>query len=212
MAKPTPPESPDDSSPQEASPSAKETSIPSAPLPAGPQINMQSPIGDSQRDKESSLAEGTKGRPGLGSGEARADHVDEDAAASVSPVSAACQQPPPAIKQPLWKDIEAGLWCPAELSPFLDEELVNLHYCDEFSREEQAAVRGWKVLGATRRGRAHANLGSHREDAFAFSTTAKSIVLCVSDGAGASRFSRIASELTVRRLTRELKERFKSHE
>jgi serine/threonine protein phosphatase PrpC len=196
--------SPESSSPPEMGSSAEASSEP--PLASGPRIETHPEGADPPGDKAISFEEINQAN--LDSEKTDAAGVDEDPPIPGAPPSLQGQTPSADIKQSKWKIVKAGAWCPAEFVSVLEEELVNLQYRDEYS-EWKPALPGWKLLGATRRGRMHANNGRHREDAFRSSTTANSIVLCVSDGAGSSQFSRVGAELTTRRLTHELSESFK---
>jgi Protein phosphatase 2C len=196
--------SPESSSPPEVGSSAKAS--PGPPLAPSPQTETHPEKGDPPGDKEVSLEE--TGRADLGSEKTAAAGVDKDPPIAGDPPLSQSQTPSTDVNRARWRIVKAGAWCPAEFVSVLKEELVNLQYRDEYS-EEEPALPGWKLLGATRRGRMHANSGSHREDAFKFSSTSNSVVLCVCDGAGSSQFSRVGSELTTRRLTHELSERFK---
>jgi hypothetical protein len=110
---------------------------------------------------------------------------------SVRPTSTGWQ-----IKEPTedW----AGPVPPSKL-PFLSD----FHYQDNY----QAVGSGWadwKVIAGTRRGRMHANAGTHREDAFAFELGKDVAVFAVCDGAGSSKYSRVGSEFTARRTVSDI--------
>jgi serine/threonine protein phosphatase PrpC len=173
------------------------------PIGAGLIIETQPARQVSPGDKEAGLEEAD-----LASERSGTTGVHEEGFTCQSPPAPPCTTPSKNIGQSKWKDIEAGDWCPAKFVSVLEEALVNFKYQDVHS-DEMSALPGWKMLGATRRGRMHANSGNHREDAFHFLPTQNSIVLCVSDGAGSSQFSRVGAEFTTRRLTHELSENFK---
>jgi serine/threonine protein phosphatase PrpC len=98
---------------------------------------------------------------------------------------------------------EAGDWTPDPLQSHLSEDLQALDYDDNYECERNGC-NGWKVLGATRRGRMHAHHGTHREDAFDFACGPHFSILCVSDGAGSYQHSRVGAEMAVRIVRREL--------
>ena len=56
---------------------------------------------------------------------------------------------------------------------------------------------GWRLAGASRRGKMHAHHGTYREDAFAIAVVGPWHLAAVSDGAGSSRLSRVGSRLAV---------------
>ena len=55
-------------------------------------------------------------------------------------------------------------------------------------------VRNWKVLCASVRGRSHEHRGKYREDSFRVTNGEDYLIVTLCDGAGASKFSRVASE------------------
>jgi len=102
-----------------------------------------------------------------------------------------------------WKILPAlEEWCPAILSGKYPE-LKRHEYEDTFA-VERVLVNSWRVAGATRRGRIHAHQGTHREDAFRFSAAPNFTILCVADGAGSAKFSRLGSHVAVQRVTEHL--------
>jgi len=64
----------------------------------------------------------------------------------------------------------------------------------------ERVLPGWRAAGASRRGRMHANGGTHREDSLAFDAHDRATVLCVSDGAGSCQHSRIGSHVAADRV------------
>lgn len=112
-------------------------------------------------------------------------------------------EPPPAPKPATWKSLSAkDDWCPPEIVKHFPELAAQAYAdCAAFDR---VLASGWRIVGATRRGRDHANKGTHREDALAFATRGPLTVLCVSDGAGSCRFSRIGSHVASRKVTEAL--------
>lgn len=134
--------------------------------------------------------------------------VPSDTPDPAAPIEAA-PAPPPAVAPPSpkpakWEEKEAGEWCPEELRLHLPK-FAKFDYRDNYS-ESDDAPGGWRIVAATRRGRLHAHHGTHREDAFHFTKGERFTVLCVSDGAGSCRYSRIGSETTSREITRRLHE------
>jgi hypothetical protein len=65
------------------------------------------------------------------------------------------------------------------------------------------AATGWRLVGASRRGRLHAHRAEHREDAFAQAAWRHGWVAAVADGAGSAVLSRLGAELAVRTLVHE---------
>jgi serine/threonine protein phosphatase PrpC len=64
----------------------------------------------------------------------------------------------------------------------------------------ERVLPGWRAAGASRRGRMHANGGTHREDSLTIDAHDRATVLCVSDGAGSCQHSRIGSHVAVHRV------------
>ncbi|MCC9608612.1 protein phosphatase 2C domain-containing protein [Blastopirellula sp. JC732] len=68
----------------------------------------------------------------------------------------------------------------------------------DFVPNEASAVdsaNDWKVIAASVRGKSHAHKGTFRDDAFGFAECGAWTIVVVSDGAGSSRLSRIASQI-----------------
>jgi hypothetical protein len=108
-------------------------------------------------------------------------------------VPAADETPRPAT----WTEREpTSPWCPEPIAPFVPE-LRTVVPPDAVSRVDLGTT-GWRVIGASRRGRIHAHKGQHREDAMAQATWANGWAVAVADGAGSATFSRIGAELAVR--------------
>lgn len=97
----------------------------------------------------------------------------------------------------LWKNLEsdqnAPFWKP-------DNEAVSSSFLDK------------NIVIASKRGRSHANVGSFREDDFAFKNFAATgwSVLAVSDGAGSASLSRKGSKLACEAVVDYLQENFKT--
>lgn len=99
-----------------------------------------------------------------------------------------------------WKNLPANdEWCPASLLAKYPE--LKAHRYEDNASVECVSRDGWRIVGATRRGKQHAHTGTHREDAFSFRIGARHAVLCVADGAGSSKWSRVGSHLAAARLT-----------
>jgi len=95
----------------------------------------------------------------------------------------------------VWKDMPAREpWCPDVIAQHYPA-LAQHCYQDHIS-EESNGFGHWKVVGATRRGKMHANEGSHREDAFKFAICDDYAILCLADGAGSQKFSRLGSHVS----------------
>jgi hypothetical protein len=98
-----------------------------------------------------------------------------------------------------WQDRPPdGAWCPEALRPFAPE--LGTIVGDDTMHRVNVAAAGWRVVGATRRGRMHAHRAEHREDAMAQAAWKHGWVLAVADGAGSAAHSRIGAELAVRSL------------
>lgn len=116
-------------------------------------------------------------------------------AAEQQPVEQVAVQP-----KAVWQEKEpTEPWCPDSIGDHLQWAKA-IQSKDRYAQAKQGA-NGWKVLAATRRGRMHAHEGTHREDAFAIQVGDLFTVVCVADGAGSSKFSRIGSELACRELS-----------
>ncbi|TDO96603.1 PP2C family serine/threonine-protein phosphatase [Flavobacterium sp. 245] len=97
----------------------------------------------------------------------------------------------------LWKNLESD-----KNAPFwkTDNEAVSGTFLDK------------NIVIASKRGRSHANVGSFREDDFAFKNFASTgwSVLAVSDGAGSASLSRMGSKLACNAVVDYLEENFKT--
>lgn len=134
----------------------------------------------------------------------RAGDADKAPAASATktdaqqrvPTSAPAATTPP--KPATWKNLPAKEpWLPAAIAPHAPE-LKRVAATDAVAFER--VIPGWRAAGASRRGRMHANGGTHREDALAFDAHDRATVLCVSDGAGSCPHSRIGSHIAAHRV------------
>ena len=106
-------------------------------------------------------------------------------------------------KPAVWMSKDATeAWCPAVIAPHLPWVSAGFKYEDNYADQADAGIPGWHLSGATRRGRLHAQHGTHREDAFRWETGETFTIACVSDGAGSSKFSRVGSESICRDVTR----------
>ena len=115
------------------------------------------------------------------------------------------QSGPTAPKRGAWLILEPDrAWCPPELEPCLPFKAADAASRPHHYSESHAALPGWRLVAATRRGRMHEHKGTHREDAFALDTGSWFSTVCVCDGAGNYKFSRIGSETTAREMTREI--------
>ncbi len=120
---------------------------------------------------------------------------------AVSAPTAAKSAPAPAPTAPkpaTWKNLPAKEpWCPAVIAAQAPE-LRKVAAADAVAFER--VLPGWRAAGASRRGRMHANGGTHREDSLAFDAHDRATVLCVSDGAGSCQHSRIGSHVAAHRV------------
>ena len=99
-----------------------------------------------------------------------------------APVSATPPPSQPSVPKtpPVWKVLE-----PDDPSDPIEHEVF----------EARAGCPGWQIIAASVRGKLHAHKAQWREDSFKWGTTDGWTVLAVSDGAGSSRLSRVASRL-----------------
>lgn len=101
-------------------------------------------------------------------------------------------------KPATWKNLPAKEpWLPPAIAPHAPE-LRRVAATDAVACER--VLPGWRAVGASRRGRMHANGGTHREDSLAFDAHERATVLCVSDGAGSCVHSRIGSHVAAQRV------------
>ena len=101
-------------------------------------------------------------------------------------------------KPATWKNLPAKEpWCPPAIAAQAPE-LRKVAAADAVAFER--VLPGWRAAGASRRGRMHANGGTHREDSLAFDAHDRATVLCVSDGAGSCQHSRIGSHVAALRV------------
>lgn len=119
-----------------------------------------------------------------------------DAPQRVPTTAPAAPTTPP--KPATWKNLPAkDPWCPPSIAAQAPE-LRKVAAADAVAFER--VLPGWRAAGASRRGRMHANGGTHREDSLAFDAHDRATVLCVSDGAGSCQHSRIGSHVAAHRV------------
>ena len=101
-------------------------------------------------------------------------------------------------KPATWKNLPAkDPWCPPAIAAQAPE-LRKVAAADAVAFER--VLPGWRAAAASRRGRMHANGGTHREDSLACDAHDHATVLCVSDGAGSCQHSRIGSHVAALRV------------
>ncbi len=121
-----------------------------------------------------------------------------DPATSTAPKSKPSPAPADLPKPATWKNLPATEpWCPPVIAAHAPE-LRKVAAADAVAFER--VLPGWRAAGASRRGRMHANGGTHREDSLAFDAHDRATVLCVSDGAGSCQHSRIGSHVAALRV------------
>lgn len=121
------------------------------------------------------------------------DHGAHDpAAATRPPIVAATWQSRPAEEA----------WVPEAIAEQLPwTRGVTYHDVGRVQGEVTTSRAGsWQLLGISQRGRVHAHDGTHREDALAIEWGRHGFVLAAADGAGSSRYSRIAATLVCRQV------------
>ena len=136
---------------------------------------------------------------GEGEGAPSAANVSTpDPATSTAPKSKPSPAPADLPKPATWKNLPAkDPWCPPAIAAHAPE-LRKVAAADAVAFER--VLPGWRAAGASRRGRMHANGGTHREDSFACDAHDRATVLCVSDGAGSCQHSRIGSHVAAHRV------------
>lgn len=85
------------------------------------------------------------------------------------------------VRAPVWQENE----------PVDREDEVSHTYAPPSVRTED----GWRIAGASTRGKHHAHRGLWREDAFAFDTAGGWTIIAVSDGAGSVPLSRVGARV-----------------
>lgn len=108
-------------------------------------------------------------------------HIAEVRGESLPPESSPVSSDP-AMDHDLWRERE-----PVER----DDPVEHLE------AKSLPGVSGWRMIGASRRGRAHAHEGKYREDSLAFATEAGWHFLVVADGAGSAILSRVGAKEAV---------------
>jgi len=98
-------------------------------------------------------------------------------------IEAPAEEAPPKPRPAVWQELE-----PTDPSDPVPHEVPWL----------LEGVDGWRMAGASRRGKMHAHHGTHREDAFAMVVVGPWHLVAVSDGAGSARLSRVGSHVVVR--------------
>jgi hypothetical protein len=85
-------------------------------------------------------------------------------------------------------------WCPDALVTALEPAFVARAAAEPRVVTQTGA--GWRVLGASLRGKAHAHRGEYRDDALAVHGDDTLLVLAVADGAGSSALSRVGAAVS----------------
>ena len=120
-----------------------------------------------------------------------------------APVLAPKPAEPPPPKAAQFQNLPAtDAWCPPAIAEHFPE--LRAHVYEDNAATERVLPGGWRVVGATKRGRQHAHKATHREDALAFNVGAQFTILCVSDGAGSCPLSRLGSHVASRTVTTRL--------
>jgi len=197
--------------------SAPTGQIPASSVPASNEvhpfaINAQAQV--AKPDPASQVADAENAAPPL-PGTLNLDQKDAIEGGGADPISEA---PPsttttPPIVTPLkpasWGVVEpVGPWCPDGLETELGFEP---NYQNEIKYTTEIDDQ-WRLAAASKRGRMHAHHGTFREDALSTIHTNSFSFLCVCDGAGSSKLSRIGSEFTAQFLCKLVKEELLSHE
>jgi len=98
---------------------------------------------------------------------------------------------PPVVKKPEWKVLE-----PTDRTDEVPHTQI----------DTKRLKSGWKIAGASIRGKLHAHKAMWREDSFASRTIDDWTLLAVSDGAGSAKWSRIASRFACENALTKLQE------
>lgn len=160
---------------------------------------MQSLEGGEAKDPPSAAAQPKKQPAAAAKPDPKPEPKTKDCAPeSIKPDPAAKPMPPatPNPKGAEWKNLHcAEDWCP----PVISSQYADLrrHSYRDSETFDQVVSPTWRVAGATRRGRLHAHKSTHREDAAGFRFGPNHTTLCVADGAGSSKFSRVGSHLAI---------------
>jgi hypothetical protein len=80
---------------------------------------------------------------------------------------------------------------------------------DRVEHEDSAfadGVQGWRLYGASRRGRSHAHEGKYRDDYFQMAVQGEWHIVAVADGAGSARLSRVGAHVAVEAAVSTLKD------
>jgi serine/threonine protein phosphatase PrpC len=104
----------------------------------------------------------------------------------------------------------APRWCPGSLESHLPFT-QGFQYRGSYA-EHCRGPDGWQIVGATRCGDIHSQLGEPREDAFQILGTDRYAIICMSDGNGAARLGRICSEMMCRVVSQNLAANFQASE
>lgn len=114
--------------------------------------------------------------------------VDDRARGPARPPAAAWQVRP-----------AAGAWCSAQLAELLPWA-AHVRYSDRAVHDSRVG-REWHLVGITQRGRIHAHDGTHREDEMSIVSSTRGFALAAADGAGSSRWSRVAAWAVCREVS-----------
>ncbi len=107
-------------------------------------------------------------------------------------------EPPPPITpiKPQWQNIDP----PADDPDFVPNE-----------QEQVSEANGWRLVAASVRGKSHAHKGTFRDDAFSVGESGPWTFAVVSDGAGSSKLSRVASHLACNEVIKSLTKTFANY-
>ena len=93
------------------------------------------------------------------------------------------------ITVPQWRD----------LPPKDKEDWVEPNVCDYIDNGV------WAIAAASRRGKTHAHMGTHRDDSYAFAFQEGWSIIAVADGAGSYRLSRVGAKIGCQKAVEHLK-------
>ncbi len=111
-------------------------------------------------------------------------------------------QPTPPCEESLIKEFREVPWTEKEPT----NRLYEVPHID--CRDMKNGIKGWRIAGASRRGKGHAHEGKYREDAWhaGVSRHKRWIIVAVADGGGSYPWARVGSDVAVKESVKCLSE------
>ena len=205
-ATPSPAGSPSPAATRSAEPEAKPLADSAPPVQAGDVEHTQiltkeqlKALGDQDREKAKPIKFVP---PAAKKAETKSDSESKPPQAKPEKQTNPDPQPSP-VKAAVWKTEPVNEpWAPSAITDAFPE-LARRDHADH-EAVERILPGGWRLLGASRRGRKQAHDARFREDAMAFGADSHITILAVADGAGSSKYSRIGSHLAVQETVGQL--------